>query len=100
MKKILFLLAIATLIGCSKNVPEEVKLLKEITVVHSKADSVYQNYGCYKEVFRVYNRSYEDSMFCAVDIDSMSYVGCYINEYGDTIIKRYTDTSNYPRREE
>ena len=100
MKKILFLLIAMAFIGCSKRVPEEVKLLKEITIIHSIQDSVYKNYGCYKEVFRVYNRSYEDSMFHVVDIDDIRFIGCYINEFGDTIIKRYTDTSNYPRREE
>ena len=104
MKKILIALVLGIgIIGCSKQ--QKIQqgnsaLLKEITINHSKEDSVYTHYGYYKEVFRVYNYHYKDSSMYAYVLDSTHHVDAFINEYGDTVYKVYIDVSNYPRREE
>lgn len=104
MKKFVLFVLLISLIGCMyKEVrhPKNVKLLKEIVVNHSKTDSAYRYYGIYKEIYRVYDRSYKDSTLHNYRMLDINYgVDLYVNEYGDTIKEIYTDYTNYPRRED
>lgn len=68
------------------------KMIKEITVEYAITDSLYWNYGIYKQVLRKYNYPYNE----AVDhtFHSLDWAECvttYINEYGDTVCIEYVD---------
>lgn len=76
------------------------RMIKEITVNYKKTDEPNARYGYYKEVFRKYNYHYKDSSRRWVRrIDRMHTIYCYINEYGDTVMFRYIDYTDYPRRD-
>lgn len=104
MKKILIVLWLTLLLlGCGKtgNNTTERKLLKEIVIEYSKTDSTYLWYGTTKEIYRIYNCEYREVDYAeAITSDVLHGVRYYLNEYGDTIHIKYTDYTNYPRREE
>jgi hypothetical protein len=104
MRKFILLVLLIILTGCIKkevSTAPKVKLLKEIVVNHSKTDSAYRYYGIYKEIYRVYNRTYKDSTLHSYRMIDINYgVDLYVNEYGDTITEIYTDYTSYPRRED
>ena len=83
--------------GCCRNntkqLPER-KLSKEIIIAHSKTDSVYRYYGCYKEVYRIYNYEFEDTIMVDDYYKDNHWIHFFVNEYGDTIKKIYINGTN------
>lgn len=103
MKKLLLLFGIILIpIGCfQKKQENDRKLLEEIVVEYQASDTPYMLYGYNKEIYRRYNYQYRDSSYHFVErIDEMHEIDCFINEYGDTVMFRYIDFTNYPRRED
>ena len=112
MKKLLFTLIVLVWAGCSKQnapiteLPEiDRKLLKEVIVEYEETDSVYVHYGICKEIYRIFNYEYKDSVRIGISYHRKKNgegisVDAYVNEYGDTVLIEYTDLYNYPRRED
>ena len=111
-KKFLFILITLVWVGCSRqnppvSEPPEVdrKLLKEVIVEYEETASVYVHYGHCKDIYRIFNYEYKDSVRVGISHHRKKNgegicVDAYVNEYGDTVLIRYIDLYNYPRRED
>lgn len=104
MKKIVVVIfLISLLVGCeqSNNRTKDRILLKEIVINHSVEDSVYKHYGIYKEVYRIYNCTYQECTHKEIRTPDVYHgIDYYLNQFGDTVRVIYVDYTNYPRREE
>lgn len=99
MKKVLIVIMLSILSGCGQVISDK-KIVDETILNYSEADSLYRKHGYYKEVFRIFNYEYKDSVVRSCMLDSVHGVHNIINEFGDTIHQIYIDYSNYPKREE
>ena len=98
MKKLIIVILSCFLLCCCQEGKRV--LIKEIIKDYTEVDSQYIKYGYYKEVKRVFNYEYKDSIVRSSMIDTVHGVHNYINEYGDTVYQIYINYINYPRREE
>lgn len=103
MSKVILLLLVQLLfVSCSnhRSNPDPVSAYREIVTCYDSTDEEYRLYGTYKRIDIYNGRAYRDSFYHSIYIDDRHFMGYYLNEFGDTITKIFTDTSNYPRRED